>query len=202
MTTITAVKFALPLNDVKMLGSLAVFTGTIKETYTLALTVVSVKIELGTLTGIATDRYCAGKMVLHGITEDLTAEFYLSPGAVKFITSLKAERYNTSGVEISIDGEELTLSYLGASFTERMFTGKYPAVQNLFDGLVAGPVTELALKPSFIGKLAKLVGSDGKKLDGAWNFKFHAGPNENRPNPIIASNSAYQVLIQPNLLSR
>ena len=196
-----AVKFQLPVNDLKMAASLAVFAGNERETYTPALTVISVQIALGTITAIATDRYCAAKLELHGYTEDLLAGFYLSPAAVKFITGLKSERYNTAGIEIAIEDGNLTLSYAGSSYSERMFDGKYPAVNTLFDGLVAGPVSELALKPTFIGKLAKLVGSDGKKLDGAWKFTFHEAVNPNRPSPVVASNSAYAVIIQPNIVS-
>lgn len=199
ITTTTPTKFDLPLKQLKMVASLAVFADSDRRAVVPALTMVNVQIALGTMTAITTDRYCAAKLEL-AVDQEIFAGFYLSPAAVKFITGLKADRYLSGGVDITIKDGELTLSYLGQSFSERLFVGKFPAVQTLFDGLTVGGVETLALNASFIGKLAKLIGDDGKKLDQAWSFTFHTGPNPNRPNPVIAKNSAYAVLIQPNLI--
>ena len=195
------VEFYLSLNEAKQIASVGVFAGRERDTYTPALSVISVQIVLGGLTAIATDRYCAAKLDLQGLPGDLIAGFYLSPEAAKFITGIKQPRsYGGVSLSVIIEDNQLTLSALGTTYTEIMSSTKFPAVQTLFDGLVAGPVQELALKPDFIGKLAKLVGSDGKKLDGAWNFTFHTGPASHRANPVVATNSAYKVLIQPNLI--
>ena len=195
--TTTPTKFALPLKNLHMVASLAVFADSSRSPLTLSL--VSVQVALGTMTAVSTDRYCAAKLEL-AVDQEIFAGFYLSPAAVKFIAAQKAPKYFTGSVDITIRDGELTLSYLGQTFTEPMFTGSYPAIATVFDGLVTGPVETLSFKPGFVGKLAKLVGDDGKKLDGAWKFTFHTGPNSNRPNPFIASNSAYSVLVQPNLL--
>ena len=195
------VGMSFTLTQLKQIASVGVFAGRERDTYTPALSVISVQIALGTITAVATDRYCVGKLEL--ATEmDVLAGFYLTPEAVKFITGIKAQRGDYYLADVEIEDNRLTISYNGSTYSEQMFTGKFPAVQTLFDGLVAGPIQELGLKPDFIGKLAKLVGSDGKKLDGAWKFTFHTGPNSNRPNPVLATNSAYTVMIQPAMLGK
>jgi hypothetical protein len=197
------VEFYLSLNEAKQIASVGVFAGRERDTYTPALSVISVQIALGGLTAVATDRYCVGKLDLQGLPEDLIAGFYLSPEAAKFITGIKQPRsYGGVSLSVIIENNQLTLSALGTTYTEVMFSGKFPAVQTLFDDLVAGPIQELGLKPDFIGKLSKLVGSDGKKLDGSWRFTFHTGPAEHRANPVLATNSAYSVLIQPAMLGK
>jgi hypothetical protein len=195
------VGMSFTLTQLKQIASVGVFAGRERDTYTPALSVISVQIALGTITAVATDRYCAAKLELATEMEVL-AGFYLSPEAVKVITGIKAQRGDYHLASVEIEDNKLTISYNGTTYTEVMFSGKFPAVQTLFDDLVPGPIQELSLKPDFIGKLSKLIGSDGKKLDGAWNFTFHTGPVAHRPNPVIANNSAYKVLIQPNLISR
>jgi hypothetical protein len=202
MTTLTntgiTVELSLPLKQAKQIASLAVFTGRERDTYTPALSVISVRITNGKITAYATDRYCIGKLEL-ATDQELSAEFYLSLDSVKFINGI-SNTYKAYNVSLTIDDGDITIGFLGNSFSERMFAGKYPAVENLWDNLVAGPVSELALKPDFIGKLAKLIGDDGKKLDGSWRFKFHADPETKKPKPVLATNSCYEVLIQPAML--
>jgi hypothetical protein len=197
--TNTKIGLSLPLKQLKQIASLAVFAGRERDTYTPALSVISVRIADGKITAYATDRYCIGKLEL---TTDHTfsAEFYLSPESVKFINGIKSVRGDYHLASVEIDDSKVVIDYNSNSFSEVMFAGKYPSVEALWDNLVAGPVTELGLRPEFIGKLGKLIGDDGKKLDGSWKFTFHADPDTKKPKPVLASNSCYTVLIQPSML--
>ena len=196
--TNTKVELSLPLKQAKQIASLAVFAGRERDTYTPALSVISVRIADGKITAYATDRYCIGKLELT-TDQESPVEFYLSPESVKFINGI-SNTYRTYNVSLRIEDGKLAIEFLGNSFSEVMFAGKYPAVENLWDNLVAGPVTELGLRPEFIGKLGKLIGDDGKKLDGSWRFTFHADPESKKPKPVLATNSCYTVLIQPAML--
>lgn len=182
-----------------MVASLSVFAS--KDGVVPMLSAIEVRINQGLLVAVSTDRYCAAKLELTADPEVMSG-FFLSPAAAKFIAGLKPPKGFNGSVDITIKDGEITFSYLGSSITERMMDGKFPAIETLFDGLVAGPIETISLKPDFIGKLAKLIGDDGKKLDQAWKLEFNTGPNANRPNPVVAKNSAYTVLIQPNLLTR
>lgn len=197
--TTTPTKFDLPLKQLRMVASLSVFAS--KDGVMPMLSAIEVRINQGVLVAVSTDRYCAAKLELTADPEVMSG-FFLSPAAVKFIAALKPPKGFAGSVDITIRDGEITFSYLGSSFSERMMDGKFPAVETLFDDLVAGPIDTISLKPDFIGKLSKLIGDDGKKLDQAWKLEFNTGPNSNRPNPLVATNSAYKVLIQPNLLSR
>jgi DNA polymerase III sliding clamp (beta) subunit (PCNA family) len=195
--TTTPTKFDLPLKQLKMVASMTVFTG--KDGVLPMLSAIEVRINQGLLVAVSTDRYCAAKLELTADPEIMSG-FFLSPAAVKFIAALKPAKGFNSSVDITIRDGEITFSYLGSSFSEPLMDGKYPAVETLFDGLVAGPIETISLNAEFIGKLAKLIGDDGKKLDKAWLFQFNTGPVAHRANPVVAKNSAYTVLIQPNLL--
>lgn len=196
--TNTKVELSLPLKQAKQIASLAVFAGRERDTYTPALSVISVRIADGKITAYATDRYCIGKLELT-TDQESPVEFYLSPESVKFINGI-SNTYKAYSVSLVIEERKLSIEFLGNSFSEVMFAGKYPSVETLWDNLVAGPVTELGLRPEFIGKLGKLIGDDGKKLDDAWRFKFHADPESKKPKPVLATNSCYTVLIQPAML--
>jgi hypothetical protein len=203
METSTAVKVALPLKVAKQLASLAVFAETKKGT-TPALQVVRLTFTAGSVSGVATDRYCIAKATF---TTDSTDEgvMYLDQAGAKWITGLVAKP--AAMVEFATGQNGLELSYqqfsdyLSMHYCER-YSANYPAVETLFDGLEVGGVERLSLNVSMLAKLAKLIGDEGKKLDSTWEFTYHTGPNPNRPNPILAKNSAYQVWIQPALLSR
>ena len=202
MTTLTntglTVELSLPLKQAKQIASLAVFTGRERDTYTPALSVISVRIANGKITAYATDRYCIGKLEL-ATDQESRVDLYLSLDSVKFINGI-SNTYKAYNVSLKIDDGKLSIEFLGNTFSEVMFAGKYPAVENLWDNLVAGPVGELALRPEYVGKLGKLVGDDGKKLDGSWRFTFHADPESKKPKPVLATNSCYTVLIQPSML--
>ena len=203
MSTITAIKVALPLKVAKQLASLAVFAETKKGT-TPALQVVRLTFTAGSVSGVATDRYCIAKATFttEG-TED--GVMYLDQAGAKWITGLVAKPGATVEFATGQNGLELSYQqfsdYLSVHYCER-YLATYPAIETLFDGLEVGGVERLSLNVSMLAKLAKLIGDDGKKLDSTWEFTYHTGPNPNRPNPILAKNSAYQVWIQPALLSR
>ena len=201
MDTSTAVKVSVPLKVAKQLASLAVFAETKKGT-TPALQVVRLTFTAGSVSGVATDRYCIASATFTAESAD-EGVIYLDQAGAKWINGLLAKPgamvefdIETNSIAYQQYGDYQTVHYCPAY----QFT--YPAVDRMFDGLEVGGVEKLALNVSMLAKLAKLIGDDGKKLDSTWEFTYHTGPNPNRPNPILAKNSAYQVWIQPALLSR
>jgi hypothetical protein len=193
----------LPLKTAKQIASLVIFTD--KRSHVPALQLIKLTFDRNNITAVATDRYCAAvaKWGYDATDGEGTGSIYLDAAAAKFITGLTPK----PGAVVEFDTEASTIAcqqysdYQAKHYCER-FTGQFPAVETLFDSLVAGGVERLALNVSFLAKLGKLIGDDGKKLDQAWEFAYHAAQNPNRPSPIVATNSAYKVLIQPNLLAR
>ena len=201
LTASPSVVATLPLKTAKQIASLIVFTD--KRSHVPALQLIKLTFDRDNITAIATDRYCAAvaKWGYDATDGESAGTIYLDAIAAKFITGLVAK----PGAVIEFDTDASSIAYQQYSdyqakhYCER-FTGQFPAVETLFDSLVAGGVERLALNVSFLAKLGKLIGDDGKKLDQAWEFAYHAAQNPNRPSPVIATNSAYKVLIQPNLI--
>ena len=201
LTEAPSVVATLPLKTAKQIASLIVFTD--KRSHVPALQLIKLTFDRDNITAIATDRYCAAvaKWGYDATDGESAGTIYLDAIAAKFITGLVAK----PGAVVEFDTDASSIAYQQYSdyqakhYCER-FTGQFPAVETLFDSLVAGGVERLALNVSFLAKLGKLIGDDGKKLDQAWEFAYHAAQNPNRPSPVIATNSAYKVLIQPNLI--
>lgn len=201
LTEAPSVVATLPLKTAKQIASLIVFTD--KRSHVPALQLIKLTFDRDNITAVATDRYCAAvaKWGYDATDGESAGTIYLDAIAAKFITGLVAK----PGAVVEFDTDASSIAYQQYSdyqakhYCER-FTGQFPAVETLFDSLVAGGVERLALNVSFLAKLGKLIGDDGKKLDQAWEFTYHAAQNPNRPSPVIATNSAYKVLIQPNLI--
>jgi hypothetical protein len=195
----------LPLKVAKQIASMAIFTDS-KKGHVPALQLIKITFDRDNITAVATDRYCAAvaKWGYDAIDGPELGSVYLDQAGAKFITGLVA----TPGSAVEFNTEpngQLVVSYqqfadYQAKHFSPAFTGQYPAVETLFDGLVVGGVEKLSLNVSFLAKLGKLIGDDGKKLDQAWEFTYHKEVRPNRPSPVVAINSAYKVLIQPNLI--
>jgi hypothetical protein len=197
----------LPLKTAKQIASLAIFTDS-KKGHVPALQLIKITFDRDNITAIATDRYCAAVAQWGYDATDgpELGSVYLDQAGAKFITGLVAKPGTVVEFNTEPNGQ-LVVSYQQfhdhqAKHFAPAFTGQFPAVETLFDGLVVGGVEKLSLNVSFLAKLGKLIGDDGKKLDQAWQFTYHNELKPNRPSPIIATNSAYKVLIQPNLISR
>ena len=192
----------LPLKHAKQIASMVVFTDS-KKGHVPALQLIKLSFDRNNITAVATDRYCAAvaQWGYDATDGEGIGTIYLDQAAAKFITGLVAK----PGAVVEFDTSAGTIAYQQYSdyqakhFCER-FSGQFPAVETLFDGLTVGGPSKLVLNVSFLAKLGKLVGDDGKKLDQAWEFTYHADLRPNRPSPVIATNSAYKVIIQPNLI--
>jgi DNA polymerase III sliding clamp (beta) subunit (PCNA family) len=190
------------LKTAKQIASLVVFTDS-KRGHVPALQLIKLSFDRNNITAVATDRYCAAvaQWGYDTVNGDVDGSIYLDAAAAKFITGLVAK----PGAVVEFDIAANTIAYQQYSdyqakhFCDR-FSGQFPAVETLFDGLTVGGPSKLALNVSFLAKLGKLVGDDGKKLDQAWEFTYHNELRPNRPAPVIATNSAYKVIIQPNLI--
>ena len=195
----------LPLKTAKQIASMVVFTDS-KKGHVPALQLIKITFDRNNITAVATDRYCAAfaQWGYDATDGPELGSVYLDAAAAKFITGLVARPGAVVEFETEPNGQ-LRVAYQQYSDYQAMhavpaFTGKFPAVETLFDDLVVGGVEKLALNVGFLAKLGKLIGDDGKKLDQAWQFTYHTAQNPNRPSPIVATNSAYKVLIQPNLI--
>ena len=200
----------LPLKVAKQIASMAIFTDS-KRGHVPALQLIKITFD-SKITAVATDRYCAAIGQWHYDATDTDTQgahhgtVYIDQAGAKFIAGLSPQI--GANVEFNVEPNgQYVISYqqfsdYQAKHFSPPFTGQYPAVETLFDGLVVGGVETLALNVSFLAKLGKLIGDNGKKLDQAWEFTYHKEVRPNRPSPVVAINSAYKVLIQPNLLAR
>lgn len=197
-TTDTAISVVLPLNQAKQLASLIAFAAAGQDAkLTPALSVVKVVFSKSGITGIATDRYVAAKLVLDTPC-DSEGIVYLDAAAAKFISARKT---GLIGITYSGLDESLTITDYEASITGKNYSGNFPAVETLIDGAKPGSFTEASFRIDLLAKLGKLIGSDGKKVE---RFLFQASEqsNPNRPSPVIASAEGYTAIIQPNLLPK
>ena len=206
LTTVTETTATLPLSTAKQIASMVAFTDS-KKGSVPALQLIKITFDRDYITATATDRYTAvvAKWGYDATDGPELGPVYLDAAGAKFITGLLAKPGKS--VEFSTEANgQLVVSYqqfddYQAKHYSPAFNGKYPNVETLFDGLVVGGVEKQALNVSLLAKLAKLVDSNGKKLDGTWEFTYHTDP-ANRPKPVLATNNSYRALIQPALLSR
>lgn len=207
MSTVIEAVATLPLSTAKQIASMVAFTDN-KKGSVPALQLIKITFDRDYITATATDRYTAvvAKWGYDAIDGPELGPVYLDTAGAKFITGLLAKPGQS--VEFSTEANgQLVVSYqqfedYQAKHFSPAFNGNYPNVETLFDGLVVGGVEKQALNVSLLAKLAKLVDSNGKKLDGTWEFTYHTSDHANRPKPVLATNNSYSVLIQPALLSR
>lgn len=189
--TKTTNKVVIPLNMAKTIASFAVFT----DSKTFAgLNMVSVEFGLTDITVLATDRYVAarGCYAYDGLDDAFTV--YLDQAAIKFIAGIKAK---TGLVEFTAQDGKITITDFTSSYTNWIFTGKFPPIEPLILDHKAGPLGEFTLKIDLVAKLAKVVNTSGKKAE-VWQFITGESTN-NKPGPLLAKQAGVSVLIQPNL---
>jgi hypothetical protein len=176
----------------KTIASFAVFTDA-KDAMP-GLNMVSVEFGLTDITVLATDRYVAarGCYAYDGLDDAFTV--YLNPAAIKFITAIKAK---TGLVQFTAEDGKLTITDFTSSYSEWIFTGKFPPIESLILNHKAGPIGEFTLKIDLVAKLAKVVNASGKKAE-VWQFTTGEQIG-NRPGPLLAKQAGVSVLIQPNL---
>ena len=191
-STKTTNKVVIPLHMAKTIASFAVFTDT-KDAMP-GLNMVSVEFGLTDITVLATDRYVAarGCYAYDGLDDAFTV--YLNPAAVKFINGIKAK---TGLVQFTAEDGKMTITDFTSSYSEWIFTGKFPPIEPLILNHKAGPIGEFTLKIDLVAKLAKLVNTSGKKAE-VWQFTTGESIN-GRPGPLLAKQAGVSVLIQPNL---
>jgi hypothetical protein len=206
LDTITEAVATLPLITAKQIASMVAFTET-KKGSVPALQLIKITFDRNYITAVATDRYTAvvAKWGYDATDGPELGPVYLDATGAKFITGLLAKPGQSVEFNTEANGQ-LVVSYqqfedYQAKHFSPAFNGKYPNVETLFDGLVVGGVEKQALNVTLLAKLAKLVDSNGKKLDGTWEFTYHTDET-NRPKPVLATNNSYRVLIQPALLTR
>jgi hypothetical protein len=196
-STTTELSVSLPVSMAKAIASFGVFTDA--KSYTPSLQQVKVVFGTDSITVVATDRYCAAKAVYTYDGDGTTGTIYLDPAAVKFIAGLKI-KIGIIGFDL-MDGRlkitDFTNTYNGA-----MFTGQYPAIEPLIDNWQAGSITQAVLKIELLTKLGKVVNPSGDKAD-VWQFTAgNDSANPNRPVPLMATQGAAKVIIQPNYPSK
>jgi DNA polymerase III sliding clamp (beta) subunit (PCNA family) len=198
--TSTKTQYLMPLNTAKSVASLAVFAG--KDKFTPALTLVKVVFNGYGIAATATDRY---GVVFANLANDETntGTIYLDAAACKFITGTKVAKGYNAPIMFELDGENLTITVLGASITIKQYTGTYPDTASLLTNFkYAETATPVSLKIDLLAKLGKIANVDGAKIE-AWNFWLgepSVGYNgKNRPAPVIAKKGSFTALIQPML---
>ena len=187
----------IPVNYAKTIASFGVFTS--PKDMTPALQQVKVVFDATRITVLATDRYVAAKASYAYDGDGTEGTIYLSPVAIKYIAGIKAhQHFMHNNVKITVDDGNLTLSYLGATYTERMFAGNYPEIERMIDEHKSGPINKVSLKIELLTKLSKVVNTSGDKA-GIWEFTTGEAIGS-RPGPLLATQAGVAVLIQPNLI--
>lgn len=191
----------LTKNQALTLATLSAFNS--REKVTPVLTETLVTIADNKLTAMATDRFAAVKFTDDVIADDV--EFRLTPNLSKFLKTNLVKAYrNQVWIDVADNGAvTITLSE-GAALTETPSTGKFPAINTLFESWQ--PATAAMATAYAIEKLARL---EKIKLDGEfadlWHLESGANPNgnTNRPGPTLATSAKDDrlvALVQPNLL--
>jgi hypothetical protein len=196
-STTTELGITLPVPMAKAIASFGIFTGP-KD---VAPALQQVKVVFGTdsITVVATDRYVAAKATYAYDGDGTTGTIYLDPAAVKFITGLKIK---IGIIAFDLMDGKLKITDFTNTYVGSMFTGKYPEVEPLIDNWQAGSITQATLKIDLLTKLGKVVNPSGDKAD-VWQFTAgDDSANPNRPVPLMATQGAAKVIIQPNYPSK
>jgi hypothetical protein len=181
--------------------------------------------ETGEVTAVATDRYRIARVIFTpkmdgaviGGEDSVTIN---AKELTKFWSGIKAVAMKSSHIpivlDITADGDhkKYTLEYDGSRVESYAVRGSYPPVEKLMTGYdlddCAG-VPTVALKPSFLGDLAKMYHPRDdnriKMSDIAWQFRFKV-TESSKPGPVYITRGSDIVgatldyLVQPNLLLR
>lgn len=191
----------LTKNQALTLATLSAFNS--REKWTPVLTETLVTIADNKLTAMATDRFAAVKFTDDVIADDV--EFRLTPNLSKFLKTNLVKAYrNQVWIDVADNGAVTIRLSEGAALTETPSTGKFPAVNTLFESWQ--PATAAMATAYAIEKLARL---EKIKLDGEfadlWHLESGVNPNgnTNRPGPTLATSAKDDrlvALVQPNLL--
>jgi hypothetical protein len=187
-STTTELGIRLPVAMAKTIASFGIFTDA--KSYTPSLQQVKVVFDTDSITVVATDRYVAAKATYAYDGDGTTGTIYLDPAAAKFITGLKIK---IGFIAFDLMDGKLKITDFTNTYNGSMFTGQYPAVESMIDNYAAGSITQATLKIDLLAKLGKVVNPSGDKAD-VWQFT--AGVDEYKP--LMASQGAVKVLIQPN----
>ena len=187
-STTTELGIRLPVAMAKTIASFGIFTDA--KSYTPSLQQVKVVFDTDSITVVATDRYVAAKATYAYDGDGTTGTIYLDPAAVKFITGLKIK---IGFIAFDLMDGKLKITDFTNTYNGSMFTGQYPAIESMIDNYAAGSITQATLKIDLLAKLGKVVNPSGDKAD-VWQFT--AGVDEYKP--LMASQGAVKVLIQPN----
>ena len=183
--------------------------------------------EAGEVTAVATDRYRIARVIFTPKMDEavIGGEDSLTINAKELskfwagikVTALKSHMPVVLFIEEDLqftNSKIYTLEYDGTRVQGRSVMGNYPPVEKLMTGYdlddCAG-VPTVALKPSFLGDLAKMYHPRDenriKMSDIAWQFRFKQTDSK-KPGPVYItrgsdiSGATLDYLVQPNLLLR
>jgi len=187
---------------------------------------ISISVNDGVVTAMATDRYRIARVKFTPEIADAVTggDAHVLIGAkelAKFWATIKTE-FLKSGTYVTLEiGESESgnsayeLEYLGSgikiSGVER--GGNYPPLERLMEGYELGDcdgVPTLGILPQYLGDLAKIFHPrDSAKVNvktTAWEFRFKRSES-GKPGPVYitrggSGNASVDYLVQPNLLTR
>jgi len=183
--------------------------------------------EAGEVTAVATDRYRIARVIFTPKMDEAViggedSILISAKDLTKFWNSIKAVAIK-SHIPVTLFIEEdlqypnskiYTIEYDGSRVQGRSVLGQFPPVEKLMTGYdlddCAG-VPAVALKPSFLGDLAKMYHPRDdnriKMSDVAWQFRFKTTESK-KPGPVYITRGSdiagatLDYLVQPNLLLR
>jgi DNA polymerase III sliding clamp (beta) subunit (PCNA family) len=155
------------------------------------------------ITAYATDRY--------RVIEVSTEHYDSSAGTfevtlptkplIEFSKSSKIKgRELFNSITLSVTDDTVTMSNAdnGSSITTALVVGNYPPLTKLFDR-PAGDTGMIAIKPSFLADLTKVVDPHGNALKEFWTFEF-AGDNGAvllTPTTALTTGDTVRAMVQP-----
>lgn len=179
----------IPLNLAKSLASIIGFTN--KEVPNLAR--VYVEVLPNSITAVASDRYAIIESIYSERNGDGSLKFQITAEIAKFISGVKIAN-KTEPVELSLDGDTLTVSVAGQSSkfaNSQLANGKELSAKLLefaeqADNNKAEIAKPITLNLTLLSRAAKLLDYDGKKVE---KWSFHLGQSDldgKKPSPINA----------------
>lgn len=185
-----------------------------KEDTTPILMAVQVRVENGTLTAVATDRYRVARITFP--VEGELAPVTIPRGLLeRFTKALKASKTRMAVVTLSVEDTIVTLSesLTGLTMRDSVVYGQYPPVERLIptEESQFGECESINLNPAYAFDMSKLLhpsltASDYK--NGAPRMRFSKVDNPSRPGPVLFDRTiqdgqgSLEYLLQPNLNRR
>jgi len=205
-------KIQLTREQLQTIASLSVFAAkgdAAKWVPVLSETRITLDTTAGTLTAVATDRYCVmqyntqyGDIITDTYPLPERIQFRLTAAMSKFLKANTVKKWAGIGELELLDDESIAANLAGVRFTDKATNEKFPSVETLITSWqAANELVAQTLRAEFLARLDQLK-EHGEKVN-FWNLMPGQHPNgtTGKPGPLKVTNGTTLTgLIQPNLI--